>query len=372
MKSNPDLERKLRAIAAEFALEGEVESIRTLGEGFINDTLLIRTKGGAPDYILQRKNRSIFPDVPAMMENIRKVTEHIRRGVVARGGDPLREVMTVVPARDGRLYFVDEEGEYWAVTLFIGDTIAYDRADTPELARKGGEGIGKFQAQLADFTEPLAETIEGFHNIRFRFGQWEAVLAADPAGRKASVAEEIGWVESRRREMLAFWELVEKGVLPVRVTHNDTKINNVLFDRQGEVLCAIDLDTVMNSTCLNDFGDAIRTYANTGAEDDPDLSKVSLSVDMFRAYTEGFLSQRARQLEQAEIDYLAFSARYITYEQVLRFLMDYIDGDRYYRIKSPDHNLVRTRAQYRLLQSMEEQYNELCAIVKEVAAKYRG
>jgi len=371
MKSNPDLERKLRAIAAEFALEGEVESIRTLGDGFINDTLIIRTAGPAPDYILQRKNKSIFPDVPAMMENIRKVTDHIRRGVVARGGDPLREVMTVVPTRDGKLYFLDDEGEYWAVTVFIGNTTAYNRADTPELARKGGEGIGKFQAQLADFTEPLAETIRGFHNIRFRFEQWDAVLAADPADRKASVGTEIGWVESRRREMLSFWELVETGVLPMRVTHNDTKINNVLFDERGEVLCAIDLDTVMNSTCLNDFGDAIRTYANTGAEDDPDLSKVSLSIEMFRAYTEGFLSQRARQLVQAEIDYLAFSARYITYEQVLRFLMDYIDGDRYYRTKSADHNLVRTRAQYKLLQSMEEQYDEMCAIVKEVAEKYR-
>ncbi len=371
MKSNSEQEQALRAIAAEFAIEGEVESIHTLGEGFINDTLIIRTAGAAPDYILQRKNKSIFPDVPAMMENIRKVTDHIRRGVVARGGDPLREVMTIVPTRDGKLYFKDSDGEYWTVTVFISDTTAYNRADTPELARKGGEGIGKFQAQLADFTEPLTETIKGFHNIRFRFEQWDAVLAADPVGRKSSVKEEIEWVESRRREMLSFWELVEMGVLPMRVTHNDTKINNVLFDQKGEVLCTIDLDTVMNSTCLNDFGDAIRTYTNTGAEDDTDLRQVSMSIEMFRAYTEGFLSQRARQLVQSEIDYLAFSARYITYEQVLRFLMDYIDGDRYYRTKSADHNLVRTRAQYKLLQSMEEQYDEMCAIVKEVAAKYR-
>ena len=192
MNLNHETERRLRRVAEQFSLEGDIESIRSLGDGFINDTLLVRTAGTAPDYILQRKNKSIFPDVPAMMENIRKVTDHIRRGVVARGGDPMREVMTVVPTRDGRLYFVDEEGEYWAVTIFIADTVAYNRADTPELARKGGEGIGKFQAQLADFTEPLAETIKGFHNIRYRFGQWDAVLAADPAGRKASVAEEIG------------------------------------------------------------------------------------------------------------------------------------------------------------------------------------
>lgn len=365
------MKAELQEIASQFALEGAITAIDSLGEGFINDTFIVRTAGDAPDYILQRKNKNIFPDVPAMMENIRKVTDHIRRRVAAAGGDPKREAMTVVATHDGKLCHVDAQGEYWAVSVFIGDTIAYNKADSPELARKGGEGIGKFQAQLADFTEPLAETIKGFHNIRYRFGQWDAVLAADPAGRKASVAEEIGWVESRRREMLSFWELVEQGVLPTRVTHNDTKINNVLFDARGEVLCAIDLDTVMNSTCLNDFGDAIRTYANTGAEDDADLSQVGLSPEMFRAYTDGFLSQRAAQLEQAEIDYLAFSARYITYEQVLRFLMDYIDGDRYYRVKSADHNLVRTRAQYKLLQSMEEQYNEMCAIVKEVAAKYR-
>ena len=178
-------------------------------------------------------------------------------------------------------------------------------------------------------------------------------------------------MESRRKEMLSFWELVETGVIPTRVTHNDTKINNVLFDKQGEVLCAIDLDTVMNSTCLNVFGDAIRTYTNTGAEDDLNLEQVSMSIEMFRAYTEGFLSQRASQLVESEIEWLAFSARYITYEQVLRFLMDYIDGDRYYRTRSERHNLERTRAQYRLLQSIEEQYPAMQAIVREVAAQYR-
>ena len=171
--------------------------------------------------------------------------------------------------------------------------------------------------------------------------------------------------------MLAFWEKVEQGVIPTRVTHNDTKINNILFDRTGRVLCAIDLDTVMNSPSLNDFGDAIRSYCNTGDEDDREPGRVGLSPDMFAAYTDGYLSQRARELCAAETDHLAFSARYITYEQVLRFLMDYIDGDIYYKTKYADHNLVRTRAQYRLLQSMEEQYPAMCRIVEETAAKYR-
>ena len=362
---------KFLHILSEFVIEGDICSIDSLGEGFINDTFIVRTEGDTPDYILQRKNKRIFPDVPAMMENIRKVTDHIRRGVEAAGGDPLREVMTVVPTKSGKLYHVDSEGEYWAVSIFIDDTIAYNKADSEALARKGGEGIGKFQAQLSDFNEPLAETIKGFHNIRHRFMQWDEAIARDAAGRCASLSDEIGWIASRREEMLTFWSKVEEGIIPTRVTHNDTKINNLLFDLNGEALCAIDLDTVMASTSLNDFGDAIRTYTNTGDEDDTDLSRVGLSLGMFRAYTEGYLSRRAKQLTQVEIDHLAFSARYITYEQVLRFLMDYIDGDTYYKIKYPEHNLVRTRAQYKLLQSIEEQYAAMCEIVRETYEKYK-
>ena len=368
---NAELQAELQKIASHFALEGDIAAINSLGDGFINDTFIIRTAGDAPDYILQRKNRNIFPDIPGMMENIRKVTEHIRRRVIAEGGDPMREAMTVVPTYDGKLYHIDSQGDYWAVTVFIADTVAYNKADSLELARKGGEGIGKFQAQLADFTEPLAETIKGFHNIRHRFVQWDEALKRDAAGRVKDLQTEIGWIESRRAEMLDFWKLVEEGKIPTRVTHNDTKINNILFNKEGEVLCAIDLDTVMNSTSLNDFGDAIRSYTNTGDEDDRDLSRVSMSIKMFQAYTEGYLSQRASQLSRPEIDYLAFSARYITYEQVLRFLMDYIDGDLYYKIKYPEHNLVRTHAQYKLLQSMEEQYPTMCRIVRDTVAKYK-
>ena len=188
-------------------------------------------------------------------------------------------------------------------------------------------------------------------------------LKRDAADRVKDLTEEIGWIESRREEMLAFWSLVETGVIPTRVTHNDTKISNILFDKDGEVLCVIDLDTCMSSTSLNDFGDAIRSYANTSTEDDRDLSRVSLSMEMFKAYTEGYLSYRKDTLTPAELEYLAFSARYITYEQVLRFLMDYIDGDVYYKTNAPDHNLVRTHAQYKLLCSMEEQYREMVEVV---------
>lgn len=356
---------ELKEIAANFQLEGNVENVEQLGEGFINDTYIIRTSGDAtPDYLLQRKNKKIFTNVPAMMENIRKVTTHMKKKVIARNGDPLREVMTVVPANDGQLYFQDEENEFWAVCIFIADTITYQAAKTPELAFFGGEGIGKFQSMVADLKEPLTDILPGFHNMRFRFNQWDAVLQKDPVGRKAKLSTEISWIESRREEMLHFWSLVENGEIPTRITHNDTKINNILFDLEGKVLCMIDLDTVLNSTCLNDFGDAMRTFTNTGLEDDENLDAVSSDIAIFEGFTKGYLSQAISFLNEKELEYLAFSAKYITFEQVLRFLMDYIDGDNYYRIKSPEHNYQRTVAQYKLLTSMEEQYDEMCRIVR--------
>ena len=355
---------QLVQIANLFAIEGDILEVKPLGEGFINDTFVVKTAGEAPNYILQRKNHIVFPDVPAMMDNIKAVTEHIK----AKVADPMRETLTVTPAKDGKLY-AEVDGNFWAVCLFIPNTSSFDRADSPELAYQGGVGIGRFQSLLSDFTQPLHETIKGFHNIRHRFNQWDATIAADPVGRVKELTEEIGWIEARREEMMNFWGLVENGTIPTHVTHNDTKISNILFDKEsGKVLCAIDLDTVMSSTSLNDFGDAIRSYTNTGAEDDPNLDNVSMSIDMFRAYAQGYLSEQ-KTLCESELEWLAFSARYITYEQVLRFLMDYIDGDKYYKTAYADHNLVRTRAQYKLLQSMEAQYDQMCAIIREEAGK---
>lgn len=371
---------EMLAIAQKFETTGKISGIRPLGPGFINDTFIVNTEGkDASRYILQRKNHLIFPDVPGMMKNIEMVTDHIRKKVVAAGGDPIREVLTVIrrnpetmteserQAPAGHLYYKDGNGNFWAMCLFIEGSVTYEKADTPLLCYKGGEGIGRFQAQLSDFTTPLSETIKGFHNIRWRFRQWDEALEKDAAGRVKDLAEEIGWIDSRRKEMLDFWSKVEDGTIPTRVTHNDTKISNILFDGKGDVLCVIDLDTCMSSTSLNDFGDAIRSYTNTGAEDDRDLANVSMSISMFEAYTRGYLSQRKGNLTDSEIENLAFSAKYITYEQVLRFLMDYIDGDKYYKTAYPGHNLVRTRAQYRLLQSIEEQYGAMKKIVEEYA-----
>lgn len=358
----------LETIAGNFQLEGKVAEVAQLGEGFINDTFIIKTEGNSPNYILQRKNKKIFSPIPAMMDNIQKVCTHIKKKVEAAGGDPMREAMTIIPATDGKLYFLDEEDEYWAVSQFIDDTIAYGAAETPELAYAGGKGIGKFQSLVADLDETLVNILPGFHDIRYRFKQWDEVLAKDPVGRKSEVAEEIAWIESRREEMLDFWKLVENGTIPTRISHNDTKINNILFDKKGEVLCVIDLDTVLSSTVLNDFGDAMRFYTNTGAEDDTNLDNVSMDMEIYKAFTKGYLKEAKSFLTEKEIEYLAFSAKYITYEQVLRFLMDYIDGDNYYKTKSADHNLIRTRAQYKLLQSMEEQFDKMNEVVKQYAA----
>lgn len=368
---------QLLEIVSKFEIYGNIDEIAPLGPGFINDTFIVKSiDADAPRrYILQRKNHHVFPDVPGMMNNIVMVTEHIKAKVEAAGGNPAREALTVICRRPDTitadeaahpysdLYYKDADGNFWAVCLFIEGSVTYEKADTPALAYKGGQGIGKFQAQLSDFNVPLSETIKGFHNIRWRFQQWDEALAKDAAGRVKDLSREIGWIESRKEEMLAFWSLVEDGTIPTRVTHNDTKISNILFDKDGEVLCVIDLDTCMSSTSLNDFGDAIRSYANTGAEDDRDLSRVSMSMEMFKAYAAGYLSERKDTMTEKELEYLAFSARYITFEQVLRFLMDYIDGDVYYKTNAPDHNLVRTHAQYQLLLSMEQQYEQMKEVI---------
>ncbi len=353
------MDRNYNRIAAEFKIEGTVETVHSLGEGFINDTFFVKTIGDNPDYLLQRKNKNIFKDIPGMIGNIQKVITHLKNKISVAGGDVTRETMTLIFTKENDLFLVDEEGDFWVMCLFIKDNLTYETVDTPDLAYAGGKGIGKFQSMLSDMKAPLIDILPGFHNIKFRFEQWDETLKNDPVGRKKDLSREIAWVEDRREEMLEFWKLVEDGVIPIRVTHNDTKINNILFDKNGDVLCVIDLDTVLNSIILNDFGDAIRSYTNTGLEDDKNLDNVNMDIEIFKAYTKGYLEETMVFLSPVELNYLAFSAKYITFEQVLRFLMDYIDGDNYYKIKYPEHNLIRTKAQYKLLLSIEEQFEEM-------------
>ncbi len=355
---------RLHHIASQFRFDAPICEIKSLGEGFINDTFVISTTDKKLKYILQRKNKAIFTQVPEMMSNTLAVTAHFKKKIIARGGDPLREVLTVIFTHDDKPYYIDSEGEYWASCLFVEDSVTVDKAHSLDLCYKGGVGIGQFQTDLIDFDQPLYETIKGFHNIRWRFKQWDEAIEADLAARVKDLGEEIKWIESRKAQMLDFWRLVEDGDIPTRVTHNDTKLSNVLFDQNHNVLCMIDLDTVMSSTSLNDFGDAIRSYANTGAEDELDLTKVSMDFNRFEAYMQGYLSKRKDNITDLELEYLAFSALYITYEQVLRFLMDYINGDTYYKIHYKDHNLKRTHAQYALLLSMETQHDKMKQSVK--------
>lgn len=357
-------------IASQFILPAPVKDVIPLGEGFINDTFIVYLKHNPTRYILQRKNKNIFRDIPGMMQNIEKVTAHIKTKVANNGGNPEREAMTIIKTNDGHLYFQDKSGDFWAMALYIEDHIQHEVADTPEKAEAGGKGVGKFQSMLSDFREPLVDTLPGFHNMKFRYGQWDEALKKNPVGRKNEVQKEIEWVESRRNEMLEFWKLIENGSIPKRITHNDTKLSNILFDKSGDVLCVIDLDTVLNSTILNDFGDAIRSYANTGLEDDPNLNKVKMDLKIFEAFARGYLSEVHSFISETEFVHLPFSARFITFEQVLRFLIDYIDGDNYYKIKSPKHNLVRTRAQYQLLLSIENQIPQMSAIINKLGLEY--
>lgn len=352
-------------IGSSFKFEGAIKEIRPQGEGLINDTYFVETEGNSPNYILQCKNKAIFKNVPAMLNNIHKVSSHLKGKIEKQGGNPLREALTVIPSTDGELYYQDADGQYWAACLFIEDTISYQCADSSHLAFSGGKGIGKFQSMLSDMKKPLADILPGFHNMEFRLRQWDDILKRDPVGRKAQVSQEISWIESRRKEMLSLWKKFKSGEIPQRITHNDTKINNILFDKNEEVLCVIDLDTVLSSMCLNDYGDAIRSYTNAGKEDDEVLDNVYMKMDIFKAYTEGYLSETISFLTQPEIDNLAFSAKYITFEQVLRFLMDYIDGDNYYKVKDETHNLIRVRAQYKLLLSMEENFENMQTFIKD-------
>ena len=355
-------QEKLFEIASHFALEGKIASVEALGEGFINDTFVVKSEGSAPDYILQRKNHIVFPDVPGMMDNIKAVTEHIK----AKVADPMRETLTVVPAKDGKLYYKDGEN-YWAVCLFIPETITYDRADSTSLAYQGGVGIGRFQALLADFDKPLNETIKGFHNIRWRFEQWDATIAADPVGRVAEpeVQAMLKEIDARAEYMCQAERMGREGVLPKRVCHCDTKVNNMMFDQQDNVLCVIDLDTVMPNFIFSDYGDFLRTGANKVAEDFQDMDAVCFDVDIFKAFTEGYLASASSFLTRVEIENLPYAVKLFPYMQCVRFLWDYLSGDKYWKCQYANHNFVRANNQLHLLFSIEKHEPEMEAFIAD-------
>lgn len=353
-----------------FRIEGKIESVSILGEGNIHETFLIKTIGSEnPDYLLQHKNKQVFKDVPAMMNNISRVCSHIKTKNETRGLDPFRYGLSLIPTLSNELYFQDEKGEYWAMCLYIKDSVSYSNPVNYEMAVWGGQGTGDFHKLLSDFTQPLTDILPGYHNMRFRYEQWDAVINNLSGSRKSEFSREIDWIDSRREEMMDFRLLFESQKIPVRVAHNDAKLLNILFDKSGKVLCLIDLDTVLYGSILYDYGDAIRSYTNCGAEDDVNTSNVKINLPYFEAFTKGYLSETSSFISQIEVESLAFAAKYITFEQLLRFLMDYLDGNRYYRINHPEHNMQRSRAQYALLLEMEKNFTQIQSVVSEIHLK---
>ncbi|MBI4979390.1 MAG: aminoglycoside phosphotransferase family protein [Spirochaetes bacterium] len=356
----------LPAICRQFQMTGTVAGAEPYGSGHINATYLVRTKeSDAYDYILQRVNHNVFKNVPNLMDNILRVTTHVR-GKLAKipGANPDRETLTVIPAKTGKPYHQETDGTFWRMYIFVENTKSYDIVDSPTKAFEGGRMFGRFQKMLFDLPGgPLHETIPEFHNIAMRLERFRETLARDPKQRAASVRNEISFVEKRAEEMQTILRLGRDGKIPLRVTHNDTKFNNVLLDANDKGLCVIDLDTVMPGYVHFDFGDSLRTVTNTAAEDEKDTSKVSMNIDLFEGYAKGYLSEAKDFLTPVEVDNLALAARVMTFIIGLSFLTDYIDGDNYFKIIFPEHNIQRTRAQFKLLSSMEEQYDEMRKIV---------
>ena len=357
------MEAKLQQVVSQFDVQGTVVDVRPLGNGLINTTYKVETEGDAPNYVLQNVNNAIFPDVEMLMDNIVTVTNHIRAKYETAGmADVERRVLRFVPAKDGKYFHFDGE-KYWRVMVFIPDTVS-QTAVTPESSYIVGETFGNFQAMLADVPTELGETIKDFHNMEFRLQQLREAVAENKAGRLAEVQWLVDELEARAEDMCKGERLHREGKLAKRICHCDTKVDNILFDAEGNVLCVIDLDTVMPNFIFSDFGDFLRSAANTGREDDKDLDNVNFNMDIFKAFAEGYLKSAKVFLTPLEIENLPYAAALFPYMQTVRFLADYINGDTYYKTQYPEHNLVRSKAQFKLLQSVEAHQAEMQAFIQ--------
>ena len=351
--------KKHEALAA-FASIGKVEYCEPYGNGHINDTFLTVCES-KKRYILQRINHHIFTRPDEIMENICAVTDFIRKHTASLGGDTERCTLSVVKTTDGKSFFCDSIGSYWRLYDFTERTVTKERVSNIKEFCDCAEAFGNFQNQLSEFdASTLHEAIKNFHNTPVRYQNLIKAIEKDPVGRVASVKDEIDFVMARKE----FTEILENaradGSLPLRVTHNDTKLNNILFDEKTDApVCVIDLDTIMPGYSVNDFGDSIRFGANTAAEDETDLSKVSLDLELYHAYADGFLRGCAGKLTDKEIELLPYGAMMMTLECGIRFLTDYIEGDTYFRISRPSHNLDRCRTQFALVADMEAKLEQM-------------
>ncbi len=363
MTEDLSMQSDLRSVARQFPINGKVIDAAPCGSGHINDTWCVAFDQDGPRvrYVVQRINRNVFKNPAALMENIQRVTTHLATRLAGEP-DPARRALTFVPARDGRPYVVDAGGDYWRICRFIEGARTYDTVKTTQQAFAAAKAFGRFQQLLSDLPAPrLHETIPDFHHTPKRFAALEQAVTADVANRARFARSEIEFA-LRNRAMSGV--LLEAG-LPERVTHNDTKLNNVMLDdATGEGVCVIDLDTVMPGLVLYDFGDLVRTATSSAGEDERDLSKVTMQLPMFAAVARGYLASAAGFLTEAEKSFLAFSGKLITFELGIRFLTDFLAGDTYFKVHRANHNLDRCRAQFKLVESIAQQEERMARLIE--------
>ncbi len=361
---------ELEAVAQHFQLEGAVLAVNPVKVGHINDTYILSagmTDGIVHRYVLQRINHFVFKDPTQLMQNVERVTRHVRSKITAAGGDPERETLNLVPAADGCSFYQDPAGETWRVYRYIENAHTFEHVENAQHIYHTAWAFGNFQRQLADFpAEQLHETIPNFHNTPKRFLDFQDALQRDPRSRAKGVADEIRFIEGRKSDTSVLVDLIAQGKLPIRVTHNDAKLNNVMIDEQtGKGICIIDLDTVMPGSALYDFGDTVRSTAALAAEDDPNSTHAGIDMAVFERLARGYLDAAREFLTPVELEHLAFAGRLITLEQAIRFLGDYLNGDVYYKTSRKQHNLDRARTQIKMVQDMEEKYPEMVSIVSK-------
>ena len=367
---NLNLDEVRDKVAMQFALEGELKELSVFGNGHINDTLRATCEladGRTKRYIVQRMNDGIFKNPDELMENVMNVTSFLRKKIIAAGGDPDRETLNVIPTKDGKNYLTDENGDFWRCYIFIEDATSFDQVEKPEDFYNSAVAFGNFQRLLADYpAATLHETIKNFHNTVSRFADFKKAVEEDVAGRARDVQKEIQFVLDREADCHVICDALAKGELPLRVTHNDTKLNNIMIDnRTGKGLCVIDLDTVMPGSSLYDYGDSIRFGASTGAEDEQNLDLIWCDLELFEIYTKGYVEGCGGSLTETEIRMMPMGAKLMTLECGMRFLADHLQNDIYYKIHRENHNLDRARTQLKLVADMETKWDEMNAIVEK-------
>ena len=364
----PVTQELLRQAAAAFAFDRPAGEAERFGAGHINDTFAVWAADRSKRWILQRINTDTFTDPAGLMENVTGVTAYLRRQIIERGGDPDRETLNVIPTLDGKPYYTDTEGGAWRAYIFVEGTVCLQKVENERDFYTTAETFGNFQNQLAGYpAATLHETIARFHDTPNRYANFEKALAADVMGRAKEVGPEIAFIRAREADCRVLVDQLAAGVLPLRVTHNDTKLNNVLIDQEtGKGICVIDLDTVMPGLSAYDFGDSIRFGANDCAEDEPDQSKVHFSLHLYKVFAEGYLAAAGSAMTEAERRSLPWGAKLMTLECGIRFLTDYLEGDHYFKISRPDQNLDRARTQFTLVQGMEREFDAMTQLALEL------